>query len=91
MLGGAVLLLFVWHGFSLIISGGETEKIKKAKDGLAHTLIGLAIVFGSWLIVNVVIVALADPGKLTGGGTANIFQGFNGNAAWNEYCPKNNQ
>lgn len=86
MLGGAVLLLFVWHGFSLIISAGEAEKVKKARDGLVHTLIGLAIVFGSWLIVNVVIVTLANPdgtASLIGGGIGTI---FDGQTAWNDYC-----
>lgn len=86
MLGGAALLLFVWHGFSMVISGGEAEKVKKARDGLAHTLIGLAIVFGSWLIVNLVIVTLANPdskASLIDGGIGTI---FDGQTAWNAKC-----
>ena len=86
LLGGATLLLFVWHGFSLIISGGQREKIEKAKTGLVSTLIGLAIVFGSWMIVNVIIVVLASPpGGLTTNNTGTM---FNGSKVWNAkiYC-----
>ena len=90
LLGGATLLLFVWHGFSLIISGGQSEKIEKAKTGLVSTLIGLAIVFGSWMIVNVIIVVLASPpGGLTADGIGTVFTGQkNVEKVWNAeiYC-----
>jgi len=87
MLGGAALLLFVWNGFSLIISAGNSEKVDKAKTGLVSTLIGLAIVFGSWMIVNVVIIVLTDSSQLTSGGTGMIFKGsLNGEKAWSDYC-----
>lgn len=85
LLGGAALLLFVWHGFNLLISGGQAERIEKAKNGLAHTLIGLAIVFGSWMIVNLIVVVLADNPKplLKEGGVGYL---FNGQRAWNQKC-----
>jgi len=83
MLGGAALMLFVWYGFSMIISGGNSEKVDKAKTGLVSTLIGLAIVFGSWMIVNVVIIILTDSSKLTTGGTGTI---FSGEKVWSDYC-----
>ena len=83
LLGGAILLLFVWNGFNLIISGGNSEKIEKAKTGLVNALIGLVIVFGSWMIVNIVIVVLASPT-----GTGDIGTIFSSEKNWNEgiYC-----
>jgi len=85
MLGGAALLLFVWHGFGWITSGGNTEKIEKSKKGLMHTVIGILIILGSWMIVNITITLLtAEPGPPPKIGTIFTDQPWN---KWSQYCP----
>ncbi len=80
--GGAALLLFIWHSFSFLSSGGKTEKIETAKKGLVHTIIGLVIVLGSWTIVNMVIALLTTPEGSLPPQFATIFSG----QSWNKYC-----
>jgi len=50
--GALVLLVFIIGGFQLIISQGNPEKIKKAIDIILGAVIGLAIVFGAYMLVN---------------------------------------
>lgn len=78
ILGGAALLLFVWHAFGFLIAGGNKEKIETSKKALIHTVIGIIIILGSWFLVNMVIVLLTG----AEGGVGKIFSG----QAWNEYC-----
>lgn len=56
--GILALLLFIWGGFSLIISAGNEEAIKKGKGILVGTIIGVLIVFGGWQIVWMTIATL---------------------------------
>ncbi len=95
LVGGLSLLLFVWHGWGWLMSGGDSEKVKKTKDALVHTVIGIVIILASWLIVNMVVVLLtynaADPSAPgltpTKEGIGVIFK----NQAWNNleaYCGK---
>lgn len=85
MLGGAALLLFVWHGSGWIMSAGNTEKIEKSKKGLIHTVIGIAIILGSWMIVNITITLLtAEAG--TPMEIGQIFSGSGWKSNWNKYC-----
>jgi hypothetical protein len=52
---GIVALLFIiWGGISWITSGGEKEKIQEARNKIAYSLIGLIIIFSSYLIVRTV-------------------------------------
>jgi hypothetical protein len=58
IVGALVLLYFVYGGFMWLTSGGASEKIKKGKDILINSVIGLIIVFfaygGVLFIVNAV-------------------------------------
>lgn len=85
MIGGAALLMFVWHGIRLMFSRGREEKVKEATAGLAHTVIGLLVIFFSWIIVNSIIIILTNPQQfLTAGGVGKL---FDSTKVWNEYCP----
>ncbi len=55
IVGALTLAMFVYGGIKLLISGGSTEEIKKGKDTLVAAVIGLAIVFGSYTIINFVV------------------------------------
>jgi len=64
--GSAALLMFMYGGITFIIAGGAQDKISKAKDILKASVIGIAIILCSWIIVNTVISALTD-GTVSGG------------------------
>jgi hypothetical protein len=80
ILGAAALLMFIWHGISILTSAGNTEKVSSGFKGMGNTLIGILLILGSWLIVNTV-VAVAT-GNFGTAGTAVIFQ----NKDWS-VCP----
>ncbi len=53
--GAVFLLFFVWGGFLWMTSGGDTERVKKARASLLNALIGILIVFFSYVLVNAII------------------------------------
>ncbi len=55
IVGSLVLLMFIYGGFMFLISAGSSESITKAKNILIAAVIGLIIVFSSWLIIKFVI------------------------------------
>lgn len=61
VLGSIALLMFIYGGFTWLTSGGAAEKIQKGKDTMVWAVLGIAITFAAYAIVNFVI------GALTGG------------------------
>lgn len=55
IVGSLALLMFVIGGFLMLISAGNSEKVSKAKNILIAAVIGLALVFTSYLIINFVM------------------------------------
>jgi hypothetical protein len=53
-----IILLF--GGFTLLTSGGVPERQTHGKRIITYTVIGLLITFGSWLVINTVLIELAD-------------------------------
>ncbi len=45
-----VALAIIYCGFLFVAARGNSEKLSKAKDSLLYTLIGAAILLGSWAI-----------------------------------------
>lgn len=60
ILGSIALLMFIYGGFTWLTSGGEAEKIKKGKDTMVWAVLGIAITFAAYTIVNFVIDALTS-------------------------------
>ena len=58
LFGGLALLLLVWGGQGLITAGGNEENIKKSKDLITSTIIGVVIILAGYFIVNVILVLL---------------------------------
>jgi hypothetical protein len=54
VVGALALLFFVYGGFVFILSGGSEEKVREGKTILMNAIIGLAIVFCSYLIIQFV-------------------------------------
>ncbi|MFH1326453.1 MAG: pilin [Candidatus Falkowbacteria bacterium] len=64
IVGSLALLFFVYGGFMMIISAGNTERSGKAKTILTNAIIGLVIVFTSWLIIYFVQTTLGAKQRL---------------------------
>jgi hypothetical protein len=58
ILGSIALLMFIYGGFTWLTSGGVAEKIQKGKDTMVWAVLGIAITFAAYTIVNFVIDAL---------------------------------
>jgi hypothetical protein len=65
-------ILFIAAGVILLISAGNQNRIDLAKEIFTNTLIGLVIVFASWLLIDTLLTSIASGG-------------FSG--AWNEFPP----
>jgi hypothetical protein len=63
--GSIVLLMFVYGGFLWITSRGDADRVKKGKDTVTNSVIGLAIILLSYSIINFVIATFAgvEPGS----------------------------
>lgn len=61
--GSAALLMFVYGGFQYLTSAGDPAKVKKGKETLVNAVIGLVIIFGSFIIVNQIITILTTSTK----------------------------
>ena len=53
--GGAAIIVIIVSGLRYVTSGGDAEKVAKAKNGLIHALIGIAIVILARAIIDFVI------------------------------------
>ena len=58
IIGILAFLMFIYGGFSLVLSMGNAEKAKKATATLAAAVVGLLIAFGSVLLIDFMLDAL---------------------------------
>jgi len=58
IVGSLTLLMFIYGGFMLLISGGNSESVTKGKKIIMGAIIGLIIVFSSYLIIEFSLSAL---------------------------------
>lgn len=58
-----IALAIIYSGFLFVSAMGNTEKLKKAKDALLYTLIGAAILLGSWAIAKLIADTVGALGK----------------------------
>jgi hypothetical protein len=56
--GSLALLFFIYGGFMFMFSSGSTEQVSKAKGIIKASVIGLILVFASFLIIRFVLIAL---------------------------------
>ncbi|MDD2681102.1 MAG: hypothetical protein PHE20_03325 [Patescibacteria group bacterium] len=55
IVGSLTLVMFIYGGLLFLISSGSSEQISKAKGVLIAAVIGLIIVFSSYLIIKFVL------------------------------------
>ena len=69
--GSIFVVLIIWAGFRWMTSGGNTDQIKKARETIINSAIGLGIIIASYVIVRTIFTILQG-GTLGGGGTGVI-------------------
>ena len=62
--GTVALLMFIYGGFNWVFAQGREGYIQTGKDTMKHAIIGLAIIFGAYAMINFVIAILG--GKTPG-------------------------
>lgn len=50
--GSFALLMFVYGGFTLLSSGGSSEKVSKGKTIITNAIIGIVIIMGSGMLIQ---------------------------------------
>ena len=66
IIGGAAFIMFVWAGFTIILSFGNPEKVKKGWHMMISDIIGMAIAFGAYLLIDFILTTLDVPASLRG-------------------------
>ena len=56
------ILLFVAAGVIFLISGGSEEKVALARSIFTNTVIGLVIIFCSWMLIDTLIKSIGGSG-----------------------------
>jgi hypothetical protein len=98
LVGSLSLLMFIYGGFMFLISAGSADSIGKAKKIIIAAVIGLCIVFASYLIIKTVLGAMGLNwnGGISSGNACNTNFGAQGYSCMNEangnncrsgYCP----
>jgi len=57
-----IVLAVIYCGFLFVFARGNPEKLTKAKDALLWTLVGAAILLGSWAIAQMIQVTVTGLG-----------------------------
>jgi len=57
-LGILFLAFIIYSGIQWMTGGGNEEKVEKAKTRIKNAVLGLALVFFSWIITNIVFLFL---------------------------------
>lgn len=54
------IVVIIYGGFLFMTSGGSEKRIGQGKQAILSAIVGLAIVFGSYIIITTVIRALSN-------------------------------
>ena len=66
--GTAALAVFIYGGILIMTSAGDAKRVSMGKDAMVWAVVGLAIIFASYALLDFVIAALT--GGATAGSTA---------------------
>ena len=67
LLGIVVVVIIIYAGYEIMLSGGDEEKINRGKKILMNAVIGLAIILSSFIIVQFLLNALSKATGMGGG------------------------
>ena len=62
IIGSITLVIFAYGGYLWLTSGGASDKIKQGKETFIWAAVGLAIIFGSAILVQKIIDTLEKGG-----------------------------
>lgn len=62
VVGSLALLMFVYGGLLWMTSGGSQDRVKKGKDIILWSSIGMAVIFGAYALTKFIITALTNSG-----------------------------
>ena len=52
IVGGVLVLMFIYYGMKILLSGGDESKQSEVKEAFAHALFGVAMIGGATVIAN---------------------------------------
>ena len=58
IVGSLTLIMFIYGGFTFLVSAGSSDKVGQAKKIIVAAVIGLLIVFSSYLIIKFALASL---------------------------------
>lgn len=58
MIGSIALVMFVFGGFKMITSAGNSDQVKEGREILVAAVVGLVIAFSAYLLIDFVLDAL---------------------------------
>jgi hypothetical protein len=61
LVGSLALVMFIYGGFTWMLSSGNNEKVQKGKDILIWATLGLVIIFSAYAILKLVFSGLGVP------------------------------
>ncbi|MBI5733351.1 MAG: hypothetical protein HY973_00180 [Candidatus Kerfeldbacteria bacterium] len=56
------LIMFIYGGLAWMTAGGKKEQVKKGSDTMVWAILGLAVIFASYAIVDFVLTKLTGTG-----------------------------
>lgn len=64
VVGVIALIVIIYGGFEMLTSAGNEERVKRGREALLWAVIGIAIIFGSYGILQAVLKALGGESLL---------------------------
>jgi len=65
-------ILFAWAGWKYVSAGGDSGKVRSAREIFTNVLIGLVIILAGWLVVDTIMKTFVSESATLG--------------PWNEIC-----
>ncbi|MBI5654780.1 hypothetical protein HZC53_03970 [Candidatus Uhrbacteria bacterium] len=92
LIGIVLVVLILYAGFLYMTSGGEADKVEKAKKIIVNAIIGLVIILSAWgitrYVINALLSATQEGGGVGGGGGSGFVSGFGGGGAGTSFRVK---
>ena len=58
IVGSVTLAMFIYGGFMWMLSGGNPERVKKGRDTIVWSSLGLAVIFFGYAIISFILRVL---------------------------------
>lgn len=66
IIGALALVMFIYGGFTIILSMGNAEKVKKGQQALVAAVVGMAIAFSAYILIGFILEALGVSSEFRG-------------------------